>query len=80
MIKSIHIDNLIGCPVCGNAGQLQRNAGKQFRVACTVCNTRTDWTQKAQAVANWYNMHFQIQAARFFKSQPQFTFRGEKVE
>lgn len=73
MMKTIKINGLISCPVCGNSAQLIRNATKQFKVKCSACPTCTDWTQKAQAIVDWYNLHFQLQAARFFKTQPKFV-------
>lgn len=74
-MKTIDIDGLIFCPLCGTSPVMYRNASKRFRITCPRCGAKTDWASKSTAIIEWYNMHFTMRANRILRSQPDLTIR-----
>lgn len=58
-MKTININDIAPCPLCGYEPELLRNASKEFQVRCPNCNAHSAWGKKTEIVIEWYNMVIQ---------------------
>ena len=59
-MKRVTVRGIRNCPLCGAKAVVNKNASKDFQVACSKCGCRTGWYTKPEARATWYNQMIQL--------------------